>query len=182
MIRSENLPLRAARETDVEGIATVFALSCASAYRDIFPSDLLANYVPAKQVSVWADRLTNLSVDHHVIVAAKCSQVIGFIQVGPAASIFDRGQNFGEVHYLFVHPDHVRYGVGSDLLLYGENLMAGEGYAEALLWVLRDNIPARSFYEQAGWNPTGTEQIEPDLATRGDFIVECKYSRVPRTY
>lgn len=182
MIRSENLTLHAARDTDVEGIATVFSLGCISAYRDIFPSDLLANYVPAKQVSVWADRLTNPPVGHHVIVATKCSEVVGFIQVGPAASIFDREKNFCEVHYLFVHPDHVRYRVGSNLLLYGENLMAGEGYTEAVLWVFRDNIPARSFYERAGWNATGTEQVEPNLATRGHFIVECKYNRLPRSY
>ncbi len=43
-------------------------------------------------------------------------------------------------------------GVGSALLGAGEGTLADElGFAEAVLWVLEANAPARAFYEHKGW-------------------------------
>ena len=38
-----------------------------------------------------------------------------------------------------------------------EEFLRDEGFASAVLWVLRDNPRARAFYEKAGWHATGEE-------------------------
>ena len=165
--------LRDARAIDAPEIATVFALSCTRAYQGIFPPVLLAEYTPGRQLRRWADHLESATADSCVLVAALQAQVIGFIEVGPASE----APGFGEIHYLFVHPEHARCGAGSRLLREGETCLAGDGYRKALLWVFRDNALAQGFYERAGWQHAGIERAEPSLLKRDYPITECQYSK-----
>jgi hypothetical protein len=43
--------------------------------------------------------------------------------------------------------------------------LRGEGFREAILWVLEDNPRTRRFYERAGWQADGGSQEEEWLGT-----------------
>jgi GNAT superfamily N-acetyltransferase len=175
MADTPNVTMREAHDRDVASIATIFALSCSWAYRNIFPPELLADYTPERQSQRWANHLASLSHCNRLLVAAQDGAVIGFIEIGPSASAHDSG--VGEVQYLFVHPSHVRCGVGGQLMRVGETWLEQAGYTAAVLWVFRDNTRARTFYERSGWTATGSEKLETTLVERGYAIIECEYRR-----
>jgi GNAT superfamily N-acetyltransferase len=56
---------------------------------------------------------------------------------------------------LYVLPEQWRRGVGATLMQAGMQELRDLGMREAILWVLRDNLRARRFYEQLGWTPDG---------------------------
>lgn len=167
--------IRDAHDGDVADIVTVFALGCTWGYRDFFPPEVLADYTPERQMQRWTGHLANLPPHHHILVASQDDNVVGFIELGPATSASRGG--VGEVHYVFVHPSHMRCGIGGRLMCEGETWLAQAGYPTAVLWVFRDNTRARTFYERLGWTATGNEGLEPTLVDRGYTITECEYSR-----
>jgi GNAT superfamily N-acetyltransferase len=72
--------------------------------------------------------------------------VIGWATVGPSA-FPDR---LGELHGLYVDPEHWGHGAGRALLARGEAELAAT-WRDAILWTLEDNPRTRRFYESAGW-------------------------------
>ena len=61
------------------------------------------------------------------------------------------------VEYLFVEPHLQGQGVGAALLVHCENYAKASGITIMKLWVLKDNAPARGFYEKHGYAVTGEE-------------------------
>ncbi len=90
--------------------------------------------------------------------------IVGFCAVG-ASRDDDPGAD-GEVQMLYVAPASWRGGVGQKLFDAGVAYLRARGFPELILWVLKDNIRARTFYEKNGWLPDGAEKpsfSKPDL-------------------
>jgi len=72
--------------------------------------------------------------------------------------LIDKGFG-GEFHAIYLLRSHQGRGVGRSIM----NAMSGElsaaGYNGASLWVLRENVPARAFYEKLGGITVG-EKID----------------------
>src|SRR5581483_8558157 len=83
-------------------------------------------------------------------VADSGGELLGWAVVGPDAS-GDRG----ELHGLYVDPDHWSHGVGRALIGRAEAELAAT-WDEAILWTLEDNPGTRRFYERCGWRADGT--------------------------
>jgi GNAT superfamily N-acetyltransferase len=91
-----------------------------------------------------------------VCVAVNDAGVIGFVRVGP---LVDEDE-VGLVYLLYVLPEHWGCHVGTALMRAGMNELRDLGMSEAFLWVLRDNLRARRFYERLGWTPDGRTSSE----------------------
>ncbi len=59
---------------------------------------------------------------------------------------------------MYVDPERWGRGLGRDLLLAAEDRFLADEYHDASLWVLRENLRARHFYERGGWFVDGAEQ------------------------
>lgn len=148
---------------DDDEIATVFALGCKHAYTSFFPSSLLQQYNPTTQRTRWRAHRTSLSPKHKILVAVTDhGSIVGFVEVGPATDL-----KLGEIHYLFVHPDHLRLGIGAELLRAAEHSLKNDEYTIAVLWVFTKNESAMKFYKKLGWSVYGEERTEPTLAKQG---------------
>ena len=64
-----------------------------------------------------------------------------------------------ELHFLYVDPDYVRMGIGSEMLRFFEQAGREKGCPEFVVWVLEENKNARSFYEKHGYCSDGKEKI-----------------------
>ena len=64
-----------------------------------------------------------------------------------------------ELHYLYVDPDFVRTGIGSEMLRFFEQKGMDRGCRELVIWVLEENKMARAFYEKNHYRPDGKEKI-----------------------
>ncbi|MFL5026921.1 MAG: GNAT family N-acetyltransferase, partial [Microvirga sp.] len=64
-----------------------------------------------------------------------------------------------------------RQGVGRRLMRGVLDHLSGHGFRSAGLWVLKENLPARRFYEALG----GTAGAEQSFDLRGQMVVEVAY-------
>lgn len=78
-----------------------------------------------------------------------------------------------ELYALYVSPELLGTGIGRALLTESVRRCDAAGYRRMFLWVLRENIRARRFYERAGFRPDGTE--EPFDAD-GVAVPEVRYA------
>ncbi|MEV0244315.1 GNAT family N-acetyltransferase [Streptomyces sp. NPDC050674] len=79
-----------------------------------------------------------------------------------------------ELYALYAHPDRVGQGVGRALLTESVARCSAAGHGRLLLWVLKENVRARRFYERAGFGADGTE--EP-FEVEGVVVPEVRYAR-----
>ena len=160
------MPVRRARVDDAAGIAGVHVETWRAAYNKVFPADFLDSLQVEERRGVW-ENLINRGSDVHVSVD---EVVTGFCSVGPA-----RGEeDWGELYAIYVHPDRWGSTDGFELLRAAEDQLRASGFKRALLWVLRDNPRARSFYERNGWTLAKPFRVEE---IGGVQVTECRYEK-----
>jgi GNAT superfamily N-acetyltransferase len=103
-------------------------------------------------------------------VATREEDVVGFSGVGLARPGAD--PLLGELFTIYVLPEEWGHGVGRALMTRALERMRGEGFEEAILWVLEDNARTRRFYELAGWHDDGEVKEEQWL---GSVVREVRY-------
>ena len=63
------------------------------------------------------------------------------------------------VHTLAVHPDFLKCGIGTELLMYAEQVAREEQYVSIRLDVVKGNIPAEQLYQKCGYQLIGTVSL-----------------------
>jgi len=151
------MAIRRATGADVDAITAVHVASWQTAYRGLFSDDYLDSLAPEQRRPMWARVLASDASPVTVWVAERDGVVVGFCSHGPLQGEEPR-ETADELHTLYLRPGAERQGIGTSLLQQAEDDMAARGQTEATLWVLRDNMTARRFYEARGWMLTATEK------------------------
>ncbi len=81
-------------------------------------------------------------------------KVTAWISYGPCRD-HDR-EGFGEIWGLYVSPSEWRQGQGRELILFAEEIARKSRTTDMALWVLRENLRGRAFYETIGFTPDGS--------------------------
>lgn len=126
-----DIQVRGAREDERELVAQIHERTATVAYACIFPDQ---PFPREEALERWR------AFSGEIIVAAEGDVVIGF-------AAFDAS----ELHALYVLPEHQGKGAGAQMLDAAGNV--------ARLWVLKENVGARRFYEARGWRAERTEQL-----------------------
>ena len=163
--------IRAARPADAQAIAAVHVATWRDAYAGLLADDVLAGLDTGEWAARWRGRLAAPAEGTFVLVFEQDGQVGGFVSGGPSRDDFVGG----EVYALYVDPSRQARGAGSRLLAVAAGQLAESDYADASLWVLAGNQPARRFYESQGWRADGTEQ--PWIQHGGASVMEVRYVR-----
>lgn len=141
--------LRAASPDDAPQIAAIELDNYQHAYRGQGFDSWLDRQTIDRYVPWWRDRLQALAPGVEMLVAMDgASTVLGFGRLGP-----DRhgpADGAGEFHKIYVARKAHRLGVGRVLMGAMAARLHQQGYAQARVWVLRTNEPARRFYERIG--------------------------------
>lgn len=141
--------LRDATAADAAAVAEIVVTTWRAAYTGMVPDDVLAGLSVPEHQARWE---TWLPVEPPSFCLVAGSPPVGFVAGGL--------QGDGEIYTLYVLPSAWRRGVGATLLAAATARLRDAGATAAGLWVLRDNTPARSFYEALGWTATGQERPE----------------------
>lgn len=100
-----------------------------------------------------------MPADQFVLVAERGGEVVGFSGGGPA-----RGEpGMGEVYAIYLLAEHQGLGIGRALMRESARRLHAAGLRGLLVWVLRENAPARAFYERLG----GVAEREKEDAVYG---------------
>jgi ribosomal protein S18 acetylase RimI-like enzyme len=147
------------REAVVDDAAAVAAVNLASweaAYRGIVPDRILDDADLVGRTARWRELI---AAGEPILVAeAAAGELVGYCSPILPARDADADALTGEVAAIYVAPGAFRGGVGSAMLEAALDLMRERGLRSALLWVLVENLRARTFYARHGFHDDGTAQ------------------------
>jgi GNAT superfamily N-acetyltransferase len=160
---------------DCEAVARIRVRGWQTAYAGLMPQ----SYLDGMALGVAADaerRRASVSGGTTIVnlVAERPgSGVIGWGCYGPYRETGGPVER-GELYALYVTPDQIGTGAGRALMAEILARTAAAGFPDLALWVLKENAPARRFYERAGFRPDGAEEsFEAD----GVPVPEVRYIR-----
>jgi len=159
------MDLRAAGQTDVDGVRRVARASLAASYGD----------TRERAVETWYDPDTLgdeiAAEDSHFVVAVDDGRVVGFAQ----AYRVEAGTTVGRIDWLHVHPDARGQDLGSQLLGRVETELLGAGVQRLEGNVIESNEAGAAFYADHGYERSGEREI--DLGDR--TLSERTLVRIP---
>ncbi len=162
--------IRIAKESDAQAIGLIYSASWKEAYKGIVPQKFLN--------SLTAQNCTpTINEDSFNLVAEENGKVVGVINLSKGR---DKGtENNGEIAAIYVLPEFWLKGHGAELFNSAIQLFAEENFGEFYLWVLKDNLQARKFYEKMHMTLSA---IEKTICIGGKDLVEVKYLGVTTDY
>jgi ribosomal protein S18 acetylase RimI-like enzyme len=138
--------VRPATLNDATAIAQVHVSSWRSTYRDLLADDFLASLSDAGYTERWKRVIAEGT--SRVYVAEDAGEVVGFASAGRERA-GEEGYE-GELYAIYVLDAAQRRGFGRELVRASVGGLRELGLADMIIWVLRDNQPARAFYERLG--------------------------------
>jgi ribosomal protein S18 acetylase RimI-like enzyme len=143
---------------DAEALARVHVASWRETYRGLLPDAYLARMSEEAHARRFAHALLHPGPDEVTLAAAERAGIVGYAQGGPSRR---RVEGEAEIATLYVLRAAQRRGLGQRLLRESARALAARGARSLVISVLRDNLPARGFYEHLGG------EAEPPRLERG---------------
>ncbi|MBV7243221.1 MULTISPECIES: GNAT family N-acetyltransferase [unclassified Streptomyces] len=165
--------VRDMRIDDCEAVATVRVRGWQHAYRGLLPQPYLDRMDIAEETGLRRRYFEERGETVNVVAELPDGTVTGWACVGPHRAE-DHGRPGCELYAIYVLPEHIGTGTGRALLAELTARAAAAGHPDMALWVLRDNGPARRFYERAGFRPDGAEDT---FTAGGALVTEVRYVR-----
>ncbi|MGB2568314.1 GNAT family N-acetyltransferase [Micromonospora citrea] len=149
--------LRPATVDDLLAVGALHQHSRVAAYSSFLPPEALAEPSARAMGAYWVERWGWERDEHRMTVAERDGRLVGFSYLGPD----DEGDpDTGLLSAIHLEPDERGRGTGRSLMVDALDAMRARGWSRAVLWVLRENTRARTFYARGGWTPTGQSRDE----------------------
>ncbi|WP_037446888.1 GNAT family N-acetyltransferase [Skermanella stibiiresistens] len=165
--------IRRARLDDAAAIAYVHVMGWRETYPGIVPARTLATMDVFSRTRYWAQVLDNKRNRIDVFVAEMPvdgeDRVVGFGVTGPEQ--VGLTEYSGEFHALYVLKVGQGRGLGARMMAAMASALIQRGMNASTVWALRDNWPARRFYEKMG----GLLVSERPLMFDGTRVMEVAY-------
>ena len=129
-----------------EEISNIYEQSWKYAYKDIIPQSFLDTIPTGK----WASNLDKKG--RKTLIMLENDEIIGTSSF--CESRFPDFQRMGEIISIYLLPQYIGKGYGTQLLHAAIEELKKSGYNEIFLWVLEENYPAIKFYEKNGFIKT----------------------------
>lgn len=168
------ITLREAARCDAAALGRLHVASWHETYTGIVPDEMLAGLSVEKRIAMWSKILGGPEAfDREIVfVVEDGSTMIGFGCCGLQRDRMLAAAGFsGEMSAIYVLRSHQKRGVGRSLVAAMSQTLSKRGHAAASVWVLRENVPARAFYEGLGGAIVGEKRDERPSGT----LVEVAY-------
>ena len=141
--------VREAMRADAAAIARLHLRNWRAAYRGIVPDDLLDAITEESRRQHWDRVLVERDGTEFVYIAEdEDGRLLGIASGGP--EVGGDPHYHGELYVLHVRPDAQGRGVGRALMRAVARRLAAADITTLLVWMLRENHPARRFYAALG--------------------------------
>jgi ribosomal protein S18 acetylase RimI-like enzyme len=152
-------PLAAA---DVDAVARLHVAVWQTAYRGLLPDAFLDAISVERRTAMWRQIVERQASP--ALLAEQDGCIVGFVLGGRSRDDDAQVGVTAEIMAIYVAPERWGTGAGTQLMQAALAMLRNQGFHEVTLWVLRDNVRARRFYELAGFKPDGGEKVD----TQGD--------------
>jgi ribosomal protein S18 acetylase RimI-like enzyme len=156
--------IRLADIDDAAAIARVHVLSWRSTYKTLLPAEFLESLSEAGYTDRWRRFIADRSSRVYVVQEGEDQAgVIGFASGGRERA----GETgyAGELYAIYLLEASQRRGHGRQLVRAVAGGLRELGLDDMIVWVLKDNRPARDFYERLGGVYVRTQPITIGSAT-----------------
>jgi ribosomal protein S18 acetylase RimI-like enzyme len=153
--------VRPAELDDAAEIARVHVATWRSAYRGLLPEEFLASLSEAHYGERWR-RVIGES-QNRVFVFEESHGIAGFASGGRERA--GEAGFAGELYALYVLEEAQHRGHGRELVRAVARALGELKLRNMIVWVLRDNSPARAFYERLGGTYVRAQPITIGTAT-----------------
>jgi ribosomal protein S18 acetylase RimI-like enzyme len=174
MADSEVGQIRVATLDDARGLGTMHVASWRETYTGVLPDKMLSSLSVEGRVAMWDQILRQPTTSSSTVVylAEREGSILGFGSCGAqrTENLKDRGYD-GELSAIYVLRAFQGQGIGARLLGRMSLDLLGRGFSAAALWVLRENLRARRFYEFHGAEIIAEREEVRD----GAVLVELAY-------
>jgi len=164
--------IRNAIKDDAACIARIQIEAWRSAYDGIMQITYLNSLSMTMRTKQWHEVLVNNGIGINLVIEHN-NIVTGFCIYGPARDKDLSGLYAGELVALNILPSYWGMGLGSRLVKHVIKLAGSNGWESLYLWVIKENIRARKFYESMGFEIEGGERINSKLT--GCKLHEIRY-------
>ncbi len=170
--------VRNARQTDAPRIAGVHVETWKEAYVGLLDASFLESMTPSRLTRHWRRALDEKrrNFDDSILVAATDKDVVGFVAVSACRDVFAPWE--AEITMLYVLEAYRGAGIGRALMKGAADHALARGMFTGGLWVLRDNLHARGFYEALGGDRCGRKM--DTVGGRSVPLVGYSWSEVAR--
>lgn len=154
------MKIRAAQYKDAAEIAKVHVESWITTYRGFVSEEFLQSLTCQEREKKWKNGLSRPEKDRCTyVVENDDGDVVGFAGGGRERSgkfrLFD-----GELYAIYILEEAQKKGAGTKLFQNVMKKLMNKGFNSILVWVLADNLRARSFYESFNPKQVGSEKIK----------------------
>jgi GNAT superfamily N-acetyltransferase len=148
--------VRQAHLDDAGSIATVHVAAWRCTYHNLLPADFLDRMSVDELTRRWAAILSQAR--EPIFVAEEEGRVVGFASGGAER---ERNPDYqAEIYAVYLLPQAQGRGLGRALVGAVASALHAAGHRSLLIWVLRDNLPARGFYEHLGGRIVGEHLLD----------------------
>jgi len=172
MTAASALAIREAALSDAGAMGRVHVACWRETYAGLLPATALATLSASDRAAMWERILTSPELPTKVFVCEADREIMALAACGVQrdAALSDKG--FGsEVSAIYVLKSQQRRGIGKALMRTMASSLTGLGCAGMSLWVLRDNVGARRFYEKLGGRVVSEKEESRPYGT----VVEVTY-------
>jgi ribosomal protein S18 acetylase RimI-like enzyme len=166
--------IRVATIEDTHALASMHVASWRETYTGILPHKMLSSLSVEARAAAWSKIMQEPATERSTViyVAEHERAIIGFGSCGAQRTegLKDKGYD-GEVSAIYVLREFQKRRIGRRLFNAMFSDLNRRGFDAAALWVLRDNLRARRFYEHFG----GKVIAEREDVRDGAVLVELAY-------
>jgi ribosomal protein S18 acetylase RimI-like enzyme len=145
--------IRTASFADARDLASMHVASWRETYLGMVPDAVLSSLSVDGRAAMWEQILrAPTTVGSTLVYLADIEgKIVGFGSCGSQRTevLKEKGYD-GEISAIYVLKAFQRHAIGTRLLYALAADLSKRGFGSASLWVLRDNAPARRFYERYG--------------------------------
>lgn len=157
--------IREATVKDAARIAEIEVNSSRFAYKNVVSDECLFNDLNVdSRIPVYTNWIEQKRFELYVYEDHDTGIIKGMMGIGKCEDE-DKTDAF-ELHFIYLDPEFVRNGIGSEMLGFFEGKGKDRGFSEFVIWVLDKNAMGISFYEKHGYRPDGKDKIFKRWGTR----------------
>ncbi len=157
--------IRHATRKDARHIAKIHVAAWRSGYKEIMPDEYLKSLSVKEKTAQWNRALSTKGPGINLVIVLNGS-ISGFCVYGPARDSDLAKENAGELVALNISPDCWGKGLGTALTEHVIESAHHYQWRSLYLWVLKENVRARRFYEYMAFSIEGREKFDTKLTNR----------------
>jgi ribosomal protein S18 acetylase RimI-like enzyme len=166
--------IRIATPDDAQALGQMHVTSWRETYAGLLPDEMISSLSVEARVAAWAKIMRDSATEYSTVIylAEYHGALVGFGSCGAqrTESLKHKGYT-GEVSAIYVLREFQKRKIGTRLLCTMFSDLQEHGFNAAALWVLRDNLRARRFYEHFGAKVIAEREDVRD----GTVLVELAY-------